>query len=199
MSYLTERRRMEELQRRSSDEIRYRMNKREYDIGQRRLGAVIQEISEKAVRTEKDGRHDEAVKLAIEVDRLKRYQRASGQIGTRFETARAVSQVGRAMSDIAKTSDRMAGMMLTDLDPSSLSEAQMNLALTSETIEMMLTQSNMTFDGLEDRDVEGFEEAGEACLQNIMAENGRSREKSLLAETNRRLDRLQKARIEEKP
>lgn len=199
MAYLSNRLREEELRRRNADEIQYRMNKREYDIGQQRLQAVIRETSEKAVLAEQDGRHDDAVKLAVEVDRLKRYQRASSQIGTRIETARAVSQVGRAMSEIAKTSERLAGMLMSNHDPVAMSEAQINLALSSETMQMIMAQSDLAFDGMDDRAKEGVDEAGEACLRNIMTENSRNRNKSLLAETNRQLDRLNKVRISEKP
>ena len=194
---VSRKRRARERQQQIAGDMRYRQNMREVNTGKRRIEKLIEEYASQAVSAEHDGDHDRAVRLALEANRLKRYLASTGGVSAALESAHAVAIANRALASILEVSGGFMGQTTRMMDPMALSEAQANMIGASENMRLMMEQSDMMMEGMVD-DGDGPDEAGEEVLRQIMHSQHREKHDRLIRDTNRQLDRLQRARAAEK-
>lgn len=194
---ISRKRRARTRQQQIAESIQYRQNMRDVNSGKRRIEKLIEEYSSQAIAAERDGDHKRAVQLALEANRLKRYLAATGGVSAAVESAHAVSTANRALANILDASSGLMGQTAQMMDPMALGEAQANMISVSENMRLMMEQSDMMMEGMED-DVENPDEAGEEILLQIMRSEQREKHDKLIRDTNRQLDRLQRARAAEK-
>lgn len=194
---ISRKRRARTRQQQISESIQYRQNMRDVNNGKRRIEKLIEDYSSQAVAAERDGDHKRAVQLALEAKRLKRYLATSGGISAALESAHAVTTANRALANILDASSGLMGQAIDMMDPAALGEAQANMVSVNENVRLMMEQSDMMLEGMTDDD-DGPDEGGEELLRQIMRSEHREKHDKLIRDTNRQLDRLQRARAAEK-
>ena len=192
------RRRARTRQQRIEEDIQYRQSMREIDRGKRSIRALIEDFSNRAVEAERAGQHDQAVRFAMEARRLKQYEAGSGAINARIETAHAMTAAGRAMADIVGASGRLLESAARMSDPAALGELETGMLVLNESVDQLLEQNALLFEGMDTRTEREIDEAGEACLREIMDSRVKERRSRMLADTHQQLDRLQRLRAAEK-
>lgn len=193
---ISRQRRAKARQQQMAENIQYRQNMREVNAGKRRIQALLEEYANQAVEAERSGQHSRAVSLAREAHRLKQYLASSGGISAALESAHAVSTANRALAGILEASGGLADTAARMMDPAALGEAQANMLAVNENMRLMMEQSDLLLEGIDDG--EGPDAAGEAMLLEILQGQRREQHSKVLQDTNRQLDRLQRARAAEK-
>lgn len=197
MDDISRQRRARARQQEIAEDIQYRQNMRAVNAGRKRIQALIEDYSTQAVAAEREGRHDRAVRLALETQRLRRYLASSGGVSAAMDAAHAVAASNRALAGILESSGKVADQAARMMDPAALEAAQTGLASVNESMRLMMEQSDMLMEDMAD-DGERTDEVGEAVLRQIMQGEHRERHSRLIRDTHRQLDRLQRARTAEK-
>lgn len=190
-------RRARERQQQLEKDIQYRQNLRAVKAEKRRIESLVEDYSNKAVTAEREGHHDRAVRLAQEAGRLKKYLDSSGGISASLESAHAVATANRALTNIMVASGGLLETTSGMADPEALSRAQASMLSVNESMQMMLEQSDQLMEDLSENS-DRPDEAGEAFLQQILRSNRQQKHRRLIQDSNRQLDRLQRARTAEK-
>lgn len=184
--------RKREHQQRLARRIAYRQDIRQMEDSSKRLQKLIDAYSQQAVDAEKNGQHDKAVKLAAQVQHLRTFQNSAGGVRNTIETVHAMNAASQAMTDILSTTGGLADSIAEMNDPAALAEAQYGMEEAAESMQMLQEQSEMMYESMHTESQP--DEAGEAYLKKLMEGSRKKKQTSFLADTNKQLDRLQRAR-----
>ena len=194
---ISRQRRARERRQQLEKDIQYRQNLRAVKAEKQRIQSLVEDYSNKAVTAEREGHHDRAVRLAQEAGRLKKYLDSSGGISASLESAHAVATANRALTNIMVASGGLLETTSGMADPVALGRAQASMLSVNENMQMMLEQSDQLMENLSENS-DHPDEVGEAFLQQILRSNEQQKHSRLIKDTNRQLDRLQRARAAEK-
>lgn len=194
---ISRQRRARERQQQLEKEIQYRQNLRAVKAEKRRIETLVEDYSNKAVAAEREGHHDRAVRLAQEAGRLKKYLDSSSSISASLESAHAVATANRALTNIMVASGGLLETTSGMADTEALGRAQASMLSVNESMQMMLEQSDQLMEDLSENS-DHPDEVGEGFLQQILRSNEQQKHSKLIKDTNRQLDRLQRARAAEK-
>jgi len=188
------RRRMQKQQQRIAENIQFNQRMRALSRGSKRMQDMIDANIAQAIAAEKEGRHDQAVQLACEVKRMRSFLDSSRSVCGTLERAHAMNETNRAMTDMMKSSADLSDTIMEMADPAVLGEIQAGILTVDENMRYLKEQNDLAYEAVSDCDGQSVSAEGEAYLQ-LLVDNERKQKKSrLLADTNKQLDRLQRAR-----
>ncbi|MCR5297427.1 MAG: hypothetical protein K6E17_08445 [Clostridiales bacterium] len=185
-------RRHRELQEEIEYRIRFNTGMRQITSGERGLKKLADEQKQKAIEEERAGNHGVAVRLAGGSKRLAAQARMTGDMRGTVMTAHVMNQSTKAMADLMECASSLADGGLI-ADPARMCGMQAEMETMKETLDMAMDQAEEFYSGLNENEYDR-DEAGEKALGEIMKNAGRERHKSLIRETGKKLDEMQRSR-----
>lgn len=188
------RRRMREHQQRIAESIQFNQRMRQFNTSNQRMQRMIDENAAAAVKAEQEGRHEQAVQLAAEARRLQTFLDSSRSVCGKIEQAHVMTETNRAMTDMMKSASEMSDAMLELADPAVMGEIQAGMIEVDESMRYLKEQNDLALEAIDGDSDQTVSAEGEAYLSMLMNGERKQKKSRLLEDTNKHLDRLQRAR-----
>lgn len=172
-------------------DVHYRMDLNRLSLHGKSLDSSYEQFAKQAREAEQKGDHTRALWLARQAQQLMQYRKASGQMQARLESAYAIRETNKTLSQIAETTANLVktAQPLSALNPAEL---QTEMLLTQDSAQALIDANEQLFvNSLNDSPEEDL--SAERFLKTLLAEKEHQQQKKEMNDTRKHLERLMSA------